>query len=63
MLCLKKFCIFTLKVLKAFFSLTLNKKMAVQDNIKNTTNISQLDNEFLFVQISPGCINTMLLSV
>jgi hypothetical protein len=37
--------------------------MALQDNFKNSTNISQLENEFLFVQMSPGCINTFLLSV
>jgi hypothetical protein len=36
--------------------------MALQNNINNSTNISQLDNELLFVQMSPGCINTILLS-
>jgi hypothetical protein len=36
--------------------------MALQDNIKNTTNISQLENEFLIIQMSPGVINTILLS-
>ncbi len=44
------------KVLKELFSLILNKKMALQNNINNSTNISQVENEFLFVQILPGCI-------
>jgi hypothetical protein len=36
--------------------------MALPNNSNFSVNISQLENEFLFVQMSPGFINTMLLS-
>jgi hypothetical protein len=37
--------------------------MSFQNHINNSTNISQVENEFLFVQMSPGIINTILLTV
>jgi hypothetical protein len=37
--------------------------MSFQNHINNSTNISQVGNEFLFVQMSPGIINTLLLTV
>jgi hypothetical protein len=37
--------------------------MSLQIDINNSTSISRVENELLFVQISPGIINTLLLTV